>query len=71
MDDCLPFNDRIFVPFLPRVIPLASARSRIAVPVFANVPWSAVKSAIVKLPDASLRATVFAVADVDCVNPSK
>ena len=52
--------DNVCVADLPRVIPLPSARSRIEVPVFANVPWSAVKSATVKLPDASLRAIVFA-----------
>ena len=67
----LPLMDRALVVALPKVIPLLPARSSIEVPVFANVPWSAAKSLIAKLPFESLRAIVFAVADVDCTNPSK
>ena len=59
----------MLVATLPNVIPLPSARLNVPVPLLVKIPWSAVKSATVKLPDASLRAIVFAVAAVACTNP--
>ena len=66
-DEFLPEICSAFVPALPRLTPLLSPRLSVALPVFAKIPWSAVKSLTVKCPEASLRAIVLAVADVDCV----
>ena len=55
----------VLVAALPNVIPLPSARLNVPVPLLVKIPWSAVKSLTVKCPDASLRAIVLPVAEVD------
>ena len=55
----------MLVVALPTLTPLASPRLNVAVPLFWNIPWSAVKSLTVRCPDASLRAIELALAAVD------
>ena len=47
-DEFLPEICSEFVPALPRLTPLLSPRLSVALPVFAKIPWSAVKSLTVK-----------------------